>query len=36
MTEPYPERQYIKGKENAVADFLRRYHGMNVAMGNED
>jgi hypothetical protein len=36
MTELHPELQYIEGKDNILADFFSRYHGMNVAMGYED
>jgi hypothetical protein len=36
MTELHPELQYIEGKDKVVADFLSRYHGMNVAVGDED
>jgi hypothetical protein len=30
MTELHPNIKYIKGKNNIVADFLSRYHGMNI------
>jgi hypothetical protein len=30
MTELHPDIKYIKGKNNIVADFLSRYHGMNI------
>jgi hypothetical protein len=30
MTELHPDIKYIKGKNNVVADFLSRYHGMNI------
>jgi hypothetical protein len=30
MTELHPEIKYIEGKNNIVADFLGRYHGMNI------
>ena len=33
MTELHPEIRYIEGKKNVVADFLSRYHGMNVSGG---
>ena len=33
MTELHPEIRYIEGKNNVVADFLSRYHGMNVTTG---
>ena len=33
MTELHPEIRYIEGKNNVVADFLSRYHGMNVSTG---
>jgi hypothetical protein len=36
MTELHLELQNIEGKDNVVADFLSRYHGMNVAVGDED
>jgi hypothetical protein len=28
MTELSPEIRYIEGKNNTVADFLSRYHGL--------
>ena len=31
MQEMYPEMRYVPGKENTVADFLSRYHGLGVA-----
>jgi hypothetical protein len=30
MTELHPDIRYIEGKNNIVADFLSRYHGMNI------
>jgi hypothetical protein len=30
MTELHPDIKYIEGKNNIVADFLSRYHGMNI------
>jgi hypothetical protein len=36
MTELHQELQYIEGKDKVVADFLSQYHGMNVAVGDED
>jgi hypothetical protein len=30
MTELHPNIKYIEGKNNIVADFLSRYHGMNI------
>jgi ribonuclease HI len=30
MTELHPDIKYIEGKKNIVADFLSRYHGMNI------
>jgi hypothetical protein len=30
MTELHPDIMYIKGKNNIVANFLSRYHGMNI------
>jgi hypothetical protein len=30
MTELHPDIKYIEGKNNVVADFLSRYHGMNI------
>jgi hypothetical protein len=30
MTELHPNIKYIEGKNNYVADFLSRYHGMNI------
>jgi hypothetical protein len=30
MTELHPDIKYIKGKNNVVANFLSRYHGMNI------
>ena len=31
MQEMYPEMRYVPGKENTVADFLSRYHGLGIA-----
>jgi hypothetical protein len=30
MTELHPDIKYIEGKNNVLADFLSRYHGMNI------
>jgi hypothetical protein len=30
MTEFHPDIKYIEGKNNVMADFLSRYHGMNI------
>jgi hypothetical protein len=30
MTELHQDIKYIEGKNNVVADFLSRYHGMNI------
>jgi hypothetical protein len=30
MTELHPDIKYIEGKNNIIADFLSRYHGMNI------
>jgi hypothetical protein len=30
MTELHPDMKYIEGKNNIVANFLSRYHGMNI------
>jgi hypothetical protein len=30
MTELPPDIKYIEGKNNVIADFLSRYHGMNI------
>jgi hypothetical protein len=30
MTELHPDIKFIEGKNNIVADFLSRYHGMNI------
>jgi hypothetical protein len=30
MMELHPDIKYIEGKNNIVADFLSRYHGMNI------
>jgi hypothetical protein len=30
MTELHPDIKYIEGKNNLVAEFLSRYHGMNI------
>jgi hypothetical protein len=30
MTELHLDIKYIEGKNNVVADFLSRYHGMNI------
>jgi hypothetical protein len=30
MTELHPDIKYIEGKNNIVAEFLSRYHGMNI------
>jgi hypothetical protein len=32
MTELHPDIKYIEGKNNIVADFLSRYHEMNIHM----
>ena len=35
MEEMHPVIRHVEGKFNTVADFLSRYHGMNVGIGND-